>query len=270
MLPWRAVVAVLCGAVLTLGGLTACGTEDQGDNTDSDLVDSVEVPDNGACRDLSPEDVAKPANATRTVTCSERHTAETYAVGELPSEYDKADYDDKGLGEYAYRTCATAFAQFVDADESVVLRTIASWAWFRPSKKAWSKGARWYRCDVLGGNAASASYRPLPETAKGMLAGRPTDAWLICERGARVGEGEKVPCSQKHDWRAVTTVKIGQPDDPYPGDRVMESRTRSFCRNSVQAWLGYPATFEFAFTFFHEAEWSVGLRRSVCWAKTSE
>ena len=31
-----------------------------------------------------------------------------------------------------------------------------------------------------------------------------------------MAQGEKVPCSAKHDWRAVTTVKIGQPEDEYP------------------------------------------------------
>ena len=269
MLRLRVGVPLLC-ALLGIGVLSGCSAEDQGANTDSDQVDSVEVPKNGVCRELTPEDVAKPANATKTVACSMRHTAETYAVGTLPSEFDKASYHDAGLAKFAYQTCSTAFAEFVGADESVVLRTQISWAWFRPSQKAWDKGARWYRCDVVGGNSASDSYRSLPETAKAMLAGRPKDTWLICERGARLGEGEKVPCSQKHDWRAVTTVKIGEPADAYPGDQVMESRTGSFCKTSVQAWLGYPATFEYAYTFFHEAEWKVGLRRSVCWAKTNE
>ena len=259
-------------AVLLLGLLlmTACGGEGQGSNTDPDLVDAVQMPQNGLCRVLAPEDVAMPSNATEAVDCKQKHTAETYAVGELPSEFDDVEYDDAELGRYAYRTCSTAFAKFVGADESLVLRTTLSWAWFRPSEKAWDRGARWYRCDVIGGSATSTSYLPLPETAKGLLSGRPNDKWLSCARGASVGEGEKVPCSQKHDWRAVTTVKIGEPEDAYPGDRVMESRTRSFCATSVKAWLNYPAEFEYGFTFFHEAEWKAGLRRSVCWAMTSE
>lgn len=259
-------------AMLVLGLLvmTACGGEDQGSNTDPDLVDAVEMPQNGLCRVLAPEDVAMPANATETVDCTQKHTAETYAVGELPAEYDDAEYDDPKLGRFAYDTCSTEFAKFVGADESLVLRTTLSWAWFRPSEKAWDKGARWYRCDVIGGSAGSTSYLPLPQTAKGLLAGRPNDRWLSCARGPSVGEGEKVPCSQKHDWRAATTVKIGEPEDPYPGDRVMESRTRSFCSTSVKAWLNYPAEFEYGFTFFHEAEWKAGIRRSVCWAMTSE
>ncbi|HWJ67487.1 MAG TPA: septum formation family protein [Nocardioides sp.] len=262
-------VAVLLG--LLLGAVaTACGTQDQGGNTDPGLIDSLDVPKNGLCRQLSPEDVAMPANATKAVPCDQEHTAETFAVGTLPEEFDDAGYDDVDLAHHAYRTCSTAFATFVGADESLVLRTTISWAWFRPSEKAWDEGARWYRCDVIGGNSASADYRPLPATAKGMLSGRPNDSWLSCASGPSVAEGQKVPCSQKHDWRAVTTVKLGDPADTYPGDRVMESRTRSFCATSVKAWLNYPAEFEFGFTFFHKAEWEAGIRRSVCWAKTTK
>ena len=261
---------VLLALLLAAPLLASCGSQPQGNNTDDDLVDSVAVPQNGACRVLEPADVALPANATEVVPCTEEHTAETFAVGKLPEELEDAEYDGRELGQFAYRTCAAAFAKFLGADESLVLRTTLSWAWFRPSEKAWGKGARWYRCDLLGGSTASTSYAPLPETGSGLLAGRPPDRWLSCARGPSVGEGEKVPCSQKHDWRAVTTVKLGQPEDEYPGDRVMESRTRSFCATSVKAWLNYPDDFQYGFTFFHKAEWEAGIRRSVCWAKTSE
>lgn len=264
----RALATVALLAMAAVFG--ACGSEGQGENTDPDLVDSLEVPATGLCRQLTPEDVAMAANATRSVECTEEHTAETYAAGELPGTFDDADYDDEELGRFAYSTCSTEFASFVGADTSLVLRTTLSWAWFRPSEKAWDKGARWYRCDVVGGNNASASYRPLPETARSMLEGRPDDSWLSCARGPSVAEGEKVPCSQKHDWRAATVVKIGEPDDDYPGDKVMESRTRSFCNRSLFAWLNYPAEFDYGYTFFHQPEWDAGIRHSVCWARTSE
>ena len=80
----------------------------------------------------------------------------------------------------------------------------------------------------------------------------------------------KVPCSQKHDWRAVTTIKLGETGDPYPGDRLVQVKTRDFCSESVGAWLGYPVDYDFGYTWFHEAEWQAGNRRSVCWAKTDQ
>jgi hypothetical protein len=261
--------AVLAAAFVALV-LAGCGSEPQGGNVDPDQVDSTEIPKVGACRLLTPTDVEQPANATRTVDCSDKHTAETFATGELPGEFDDVDYDDAAVGEHAYRTCSQKFAKFLGADESLVLRTMVSWAWFRPSENAWGDGARWYRCDVIGGNAASADYRPLPETAQGLLVGRPDDRWLVCAVGASVVEGEKVPCTQDHEWRAATTIKLGEPGDKYPGDEVVASRTKAFCANSIKAWLNYPARFEYAYTHFHEAEWQAGNRRSVCWAKTSD
>ena len=74
---------VVRGLVLLLVLLvTACGEDGQGSNVDPDQVDAVETPELGACRLLTPDDVALPTNATETVDCSERHNAETYAVGQ--------------------------------------------------------------------------------------------------------------------------------------------------------------------------------------------
>lgn len=265
-----AMLATTLAGLLTVLTLVACSSAEQGSDADPDLVDSTKLPEVGLCRDLTPADVAMPANATAAVPCSQAHTAQTFLAQELPADRREEEYDSAELARFAYRTCSEAFATFLGADESLVLRTNVSWAWFRPSKKAWDDGARWFRCDVVGGNATSTRYRRLPESAEGLLAGRPDEKWLSCARGATVADGEKVPCSTPHDWRAVTTVKLGQPEDAYPGDRVMESRTRSFCSQSVKAWLNYPAEFEYGYTFFHRAEWEAGVRRSVCWARTAE
>jgi hypothetical protein len=246
----------------------------QGDDPDPDVdpkqVDSVEQPELGACRDLAPGDVAQPANATKTVDCSEDHTAETYAVGALPARYEGASYDDPNLGKYAYKTCSDGFEKFLGADESLVMRTVVSWAWFRPSKKAWDKGARWYRCDVVGGGEESKQYVALPESAKGLLLGRPKDRWMVCATGPSVAGNGKVPCNRKHTWRAVTTIKVGLDTEDYPGDRLVEVKTKEFCSDSVGAWMNYPVDYDFAYTWFHEAEWEAGNRRSVCWARTEQ
>jgi hypothetical protein len=262
-------VASVVAMLTLLALLTACGAEAD-PSVDAGQVDAVEVPELGACRVLTPEDVAKPSNASRTVDCSEEHTAETFAVGELPDDLSDVGYDDDAMGEFAYRTCSTQFQKFLGADESLVMRTVVSWAWFRPSEAAWEKGARWYRCDIVGGGEQSNEYAALPETAEGLLQGRPDDRWMVCVAGDSVAEAPKIPCSQKHDWRAVTTIKLGEEDDDYPGDRVVEVTTRDFCSDSVGAWLNYPVDYDFAYTWFHEAEWQAGNRRSVCWARTAD
>jgi hypothetical protein len=250
--------------------LAGCSSEPQGKNVDPEQVDSTEIPELGACRVLTPEDVEQPANATRTVDCDDKHTAETFAIGDLPKSFDDVDYDAKAVGEFAYRICTKQFAKFLGADESLVLRTIVSWAWFRPSEKAWDDGARWYRCDVVGGGEQSKEYVALPTSSKGLLLGRPKDTWMVCADGETVAGSVKVPCTQPHDWRAVTTIALGDAKTAYPGDRLSEVKTRDFCSKSVGAWLNYPVDYDFGYTWFQEAEWASGNRRSVCWAKTDQ
>ncbi|GAA4369840.1 septum formation family protein [Nocardioides caricicola] len=241
--------------------LAGCGEK-------TDDSEPEQTPTLGACRVLTPEDVAQPSNNTSVVECAEPHTAETFAIGELPATFDDADYDDPDLGAWAYKTCSRAFMSFLGADESLVMRTVVSWAWFRPSEKAWDDGARWYRCDVVGGGEQTKEYVELPETAKGLLTGRIGDQWMVCADGPTVSGSVKVPCTEPHEWRAVTTISIGDEKDTYPGDRLVEVTTRDYCSKSVWAWLNYPVDYDYGYTWFHEAEWDAGNRRSVCWAKT--
>ena len=92
---------------------------------------------------------------------------------------------------------------------------------------------------------------------------------MVCAQGATVSGSVKVPCTEKHDWRAVTTIVARRASgDTYPGDRAVQARTRDFCSKSVGAWLDYPVDYDFGYSWFHEAEWKAGNRRSVCWART--
>lgn len=266
----RASFATASAVVLVLAlALAGCGDQQDG-NTDPKQVDAVAAPQLGACRVLTPQDVTQPSNATKVVDCQDKHTAETFAVGDLPDGLQDSAYDSAELGAFAYQTCSAKFQEFLDADESTVMRTIVSWVWFRPSENAWEKGARWYRCDIVGGGDESKKYADLPASAAGLLADQPTDdAWMVCVNGTSVQTAPKIPCTEKHNWRAVTTIKVGGPQDPYPGDRQVESTTRDYCSQSVGAWLGYPPDYDFGYTWFHEGEWEAGNRRSVCWAATT-
>ena len=268
--PLTRLLVALTLAVLVLAGCRqgpGAGPE-AGPDSDPRQVDALPAPELGACRRLTPQDVAAATNATRTVDCREPHTAQTYAVGTMPGALADAGYDDRAVGAFAYDTCSKRFLRFLGADESLSMRTVLSWAWFRPSPAAWEQGARWYRCDVVGGTAQSTQYAALPTTAKGLFRAKPPEQWLTCAQGPTVLKSTKVPCTQKHDWRAVTTIKLGGPTDPYPGDRLVQVRSRDYCSDSVWAWSNYPVDYEFGYTWFHEAEWKAGNRRSICWAKT--
>ena len=127
----------------------------------------------------------------------------------LPDEFDDAAYDDDELGAFAYRTASTKFKEFLGADESLAMRTIVSWAWFRPSEEAWDDGARWYRCDVVGGGDQTGAV-DLPTTPRGCCSATRRTAGWCAPRAPTVSGSVKVPCTEKHDWRAVTTIVLGE------------------------------------------------------------
>jgi hypothetical protein len=256
-------------AVAALGLLTlaACRSDAQGSDADPAQVDATAAPVQGACRNLTPDDLDQHSNATRTVPCTQPHTAQTFAVGTISPDLEDAAYDDAKLDEFGHRTCQPAFATYVGADESLAMRTTLGWTWFRPSKKAWEAGARWYRCDVVGGGPVSEKFADLPTTTRQMLVSRP-DAWMVCADGPTVAESKKVACTEPHGWRAVTTIKLGEPTAAYPGDDAVKARTDQFCSESVGAWLGYPSDYGYGYTWFGADEWAAGNRRSVCWART--
>jgi hypothetical protein len=232
-------------------------------------ADRVTAPKPGSCRDLTAADVDERSSAAPVVPCSRRHTAETFAAGTLPEDTG-ASYGDRRQGRFVFDTCTTSFRDYLGVDESLALRIQLSWAWFRPSQRGWDKGARWYRCDVIGGPDGAKQLRPLPAEVHGLFASGRPDAWLTCARGTTVASGTKVPCSETHAWRAISTIKVGQPTDPYPGDRVVEVRSRDLCSDWIGAWSHYPTDYDYGYTWFHEADWSAGNRRSICWARTAE
>ncbi len=251
-------------ACALLLSLVACSSAEKPDSP----VETA--PELGACRLLDGAQIERAASLTEPVPCSRRHTAETFLVGELPAGED--DYSSPAHGVFAYKTCTRAFAKFLGADESLALRTRLSWAWFRPSRAAWTAGKRWLRCDLIGGpmggRAGDHPLQPLPATGKGLLSKEEVARWMAGAKGEVFASAAKVSCDQAHDWRAVTAVKIGAPKDPYPGDRVSEVRARDNCSDWVGAWLNYTVDYEYGYSIFHEAEWRAGNRRSLCWART--
>jgi Septum formation len=267
----RAATALFVGAAMATLALSGCRSDatPQGSHLDPAQVDATSPPAVGECRMLTPSDLDHPSNASAAVPCDAPHTAETFATGTLPASFTTAEYDDERLAAFAFGTCGQKFMGYLGADESLAMRSVLSWTLFRPSQTAWDAGARWYRCDAVGGGPTSKSLLTLPDRIRGLLR-KPADDWLACVKGGSVDTAPRVPCSQRHTFRAVTTIRLGKPEDDYPGDDAVSARTRNFCSDSVAAWLGYPAKYSFAYTWFPQPDWEAGNRRSVCWARTDQ
>lgn len=259
----RAVTTSIAVLLLTL---TACTSGSSGEDppSSSHEVDTEAAPETGLCHALTVEDIDSPSDETGPVPCKQAHTAETFFVGEFG---DDATYDDKGLGKEVYRSCQKTWTKFTGADESLTLRSVLSWAWFRPTEEAWDQGAHWFRCDVVGGVDSPLGLVELPKTAKGILLGIPPDRWMACVNRQTVEGAPFVPCIEEHTWRAVSTIVVDKAKK-YPGDRLVEVLSRDYCSRSVIAYLNYPPQYDYAYSYFGRAEWKLGNHRSICWALT--
>jgi hypothetical protein len=266
MLGRRLLVCAITLLALTATGCT--GAADGGEGEKKKVA--IDPPGARECRVLESADIAEPSDDSPVVRCEQPHSAETFLVDEFGGRTARLAWDDPALGEAVYDRCQPRWVRFVGADQSLALRTLLDWAWFRPTEEQWAAGARWYRCDVVGGTEESGRLPALPVTAKGALLGRPDDRWLACVDGETVNGSPWVPCTSPHTWRAVTTIVVGEEKARYPGDRLVEVVTRDFCRKSVLFWLDFPLDYEFGYTYFHRAEWERGNRRSICWARTNQ
>jgi hypothetical protein len=268
-----ALVACDNGSPLALGeGAEEGAGEGVGEGAGEGAVGGASVPapprDTG-CRLLDVAAISSKSDDTETVDCTDDHNAETFHVGTF-SDAEDLERDDPGLGAQVYQQCHRRFMRYVGATPSLALRSVIDWAWWRPDQEEWDEGARWFRCDVVGGDEQSTELVKLPRTAKGLLLGIPEAKWMLCADGPVVAEAPKVPCSEPHTWRAVSAVVLGKPKDKWPGARVVEVNTRDYCSDWVGAWLNYPLDYEFGYTWFGKAEWQAGNRQSVCWAKNDE
>ena len=145
---------------------------------------SVEPPAVGDCRLLEPDDIAGSSNDTDPVSCKDAHTARRSTSA---SSRARTPTGGRTIRRWAPR-CSTpatrSFRRFTGADESLAMRTVLSWAWFGPSEAAWEDGARWFRCDVVGGTQDAEGLVGAAEDGEGRPArhpGRPVA--VLCRRG---------------------------------------------------------------------------------------
>lgn len=256
-----------CAVVAAMAVLVGCGSSVP-EGADPEQIKATEPPAISQCRNLTREVMELPTDSTPTVDCSDPHNAETFASGTLPDRLLKVEYADPALDTWAAGKCFTALQEHLGASESILMRSVFTSVWFRPSEQAWADGARWWRCDLLAGGDRGQRFLDLPTSTTGLLGDALADKWMACTKGDDVNTSARVTCNKKHVWRAVTTIKVGEPTDPWPGAAAVEAKTKQYCSSSVGAWLGYPTDHHFAYTWFGEAEWASGIRRSVCWAKT--
>ena len=133
---------------------------------------TAEQPEVGACRGSSPATSPSRATTTATVTAPRPHRGDVRRR-RLPGQLRRRR-------RTTTRPSATTASRPATGSRSSPAPTRASrcapccrWAWFRPIEDAWDEGARWYRCDVVGGTEESAAVRHPAEDRQGSAARDP-------------------------------------------------------------------------------------------------
>jgi hypothetical protein len=102
------------------------------------------APKVGQCFMHSLDDVGASSPQKNPIACSKTHNAEIFQVAKWPSSKSP----DEMVYEDAWKL-ADSICGFKAAASKLSATKFNYWAWFTPSKEAWSKGERWLRCDGM-------------------------------------------------------------------------------------------------------------------------
>ena len=109
------------------GSLAAC--TDDASSEEEPTAAPTQMPSLGACRLLTRGDVEQAGNTSPVVSCSQKHTAQTFAVGSFPAAVAAKGIRSSALGAYVFGKCKPAFRRFVGADDSLqeLVRTMSQY-----------------------------------------------------------------------------------------------------------------------------------------------
>jgi hypothetical protein len=252
-------------SMLTLSG---CSSDDDG-ASDEPLF-GADMPKVGACRVLTAADIEPASNDTPTVSCSSAHTSVTIAVGGFPAaRVTNANLTNGTLGNEALQRCTAAWRSTVGGDLSAQHTTILGLAYYLPNQDQLSRGARWYRCDVVMGGQDGMALQDLPRNVEGLLDGDVPDSLVACRTAPDFKEGHEVACSSRHVLRAVGVASL--PDQPqYPGASVLRTASEKGCQPVVRSWLHGRFAGGAAYQWPDRTSWRLLEDRSAtCWAVTT-
>jgi hypothetical protein len=102
------------------------------------------APKVGQCFMHTLADVDASSPQKNPIACSKTHNAEIFHVAKWPSS--KAP--EEMVYEEAWKM-ADSICGFKAAASKLNASKFNYWAWYTPSKEAWSKGERWLRCDGM-------------------------------------------------------------------------------------------------------------------------
>ena len=263
----RALTArVTCLLSVALSVLTACSGEAA---PEAATGLGPGLPAVGACRVLVVADIAPSSNETPTVPCSRPHTSVTIAVGGFPAaRVTNRNLGNGTLGNEALKRCTAAWKRTVGGDTTSQHTSLLGLAYYLPNQEDLSKGARWYRCDLVAGGQDGLPLQNLPAEVDGLLDGAVPQGIQACRTTPDFNSGHTVPCSEDHVLRAMGTFPL--PGKTYPGTAALRAASAAGCTRVIKKWLHGRIDGGDAYQWPDRTGWNVvGDHTATCWTVTT-
>ncbi|UYM05735.1 septum formation family protein [Solicola gregarius] len=275
----RALILFACTTLLVAG----CNGDDSPDAAgESDDPTSSETtsepppppppaPEQARCYQLSGDEVAQAHSDADPVACKKRHTSQTYAVGRLQKNLVGRDavLDSNAIAAFVDKRCAARFTGYVGGDAETRTLARVHHVWFVPTEDEITRGAHWFRCDVIA-NGSGGAPAALPAVTKGLLAADDAlDSWGTCDRSGESlnPEADWRLCSEPHNWQAIGTLSVGERDASWPGRDDLQARGDE-CEATVRDYLGdSTGALTFQWSYPTSAQWRDGRRYGLCWTQ---
>lgn len=229
-------------------------------------VSGPPTPADRACYQLTPAQAVAPTSEVPAVDCGDRHTARTFAVGQLDTVVDGhlLAVDADRVQRQVARACPQRFAEFVGGDREARRLTMLRPVWFTPTLAESDAGANWFRCDVIA-VARDRRLEPLTGRLEGVLS-RPEgrDRYAVCGTAAPGSPSfDRVVCTAQHSWRAIRTVDV--PGSTYPGPQAARAAGQRVCEAAGRARAEDPLEFRWGYEWPTPAQWRRGQTWGTCW-----
>jgi hypothetical protein len=182
-----------------------------------------EAPAIGDCHTLGSSQLNDASDGARPVSCSDRHTSVTYAVGTIEGSIDDFDGDqaceNKRLNEAVGRDYRL---------------TYANWTFYVPTIEQEDHGARWYRCDLYVEGSSSGRLLELPVALPLIKDDSGSSPFMVCSTDLRGPDqlGDIVRCSQEHAYEAVKIATLPT-TERWPGDAKVDGQARDACEDEL-------------------------------------
>ncbi|MBF4163400.1 septum formation family protein [Nocardioides acrostichi] len=229
---------------------------------------SAPTPAKGACYRLSYDQALAPTATRKPTPCSTRDTTTfTFEVGQLSTNVGGhlLAVDSARVRNQPATTCPAALSRFVGGGTDALRLSVLRSVWFTPTVEQSDAGASWFRCDLVA-LAEQGELAPLVGRLRGVLAtpeGR--TRYGLCSPAEPGTTGYlRIPCSQKHSWRAIQVVDIA--GDSYPGEDTVRAAGQSQCENAGRDAASDPLDFTWGYEWPTKEQWADGQDYGLCWA----